>query len=111
LGILALGDVRYRPHEFQVIRFAERRRMTHNANVLHRTIRHQQPVFKIKVLPLPERSLGYLLDQRPIFRVSSPQYPFQRRLAGWFKFEDPKCLLGPENLSARYLPAKTAGVA
>src|SRR5215813_10020668 len=68
-------------------------------------------MFKIKILPLPRNPINDLSDKRSVFRVSSLLYLFYGRLSSLVVFIYSKGFLGPGNLSAANIPAKTARVA
>src|SRR5580700_2308851 len=85
--------------------------MPHNLNVLHRAIRQQQPMFKIKSLPVPRYLVERFLEEDSVLRMCSPQYDFHCRFVGWIVFENAKRFLRPEDLSAGNIPSETARMA
>jgi hypothetical protein len=85
---LALRDIRHGPHEFKVTRFIVCRGTTHNSNVLHRAIRHQQPMLKIKSFLIPYCLIEGFSDEGSVLRMSSLQYDFHSRCVGWVVFKN-----------------------
>jgi hypothetical protein len=55
--------------------------MTHNSNVLHRAIRQQQSMFKIKSPAIPCSLIERFLDEGSVLGMCSLQYDFQCRFA------------------------------
>src|SRR5260370_27377696 len=90
---VAFGDIRYRPHAFKVTRFIVCCRMTHDSNVLHRAIRHQQPMFKIESLPLPCCLIESFLDEGSVLRMGSLEYDFHCRFVDSVVFKNSKRFL------------------
>src|SRR5229473_4978121 len=76
-----------------------------------RTVRDQQAMFEIKILPLLCSGIDCLSNELPVFRMHSFEYPFQGRLGCRFEFEYPKSLVGPIDFPAGNMPAETACVA
>src|ERR1700674_4952320 len=85
--------------------------MTYNSNVLPRAIRHQQPMFKIKSLPITCCLIERFLDERSVLGMGSLQYDLHCRFAGWIEFQNSKRFVLPDDMSTGNAPAETAGVA
>src|SRR5271168_5405993 len=73
LSLLALGYVSQSTHKFQVAR-GSLRLAKQNIKVLHRTIRHLQPMLEIKLFPCPDRAVDSLLHEVSVVRMNSLEY-------------------------------------
>jgi len=101
----------YRAHEFQIICTTMHRGMAYDAKILHRTIRHQQPVLKIKILLLLLRRIDDPLDGFDVLWMNSFEYQFQRRFGRRREVENAIRFSGPIDFPTRNVPPETAGVA
>src|SRR6266404_2969980 len=90
---LALGDIGHRTHEFKIARFIVGCRTTDNSNVLTRAGWHQQPMFKIKGVPVLRCLIKSFLEESPVLRMGSLQYTVHGRFEGWVVFKDSKRFL------------------
>ena len=79
-------------------------------DVFHGTIGQLQPMLKIKPLGFTLRSIDVLLHHFAIAWMNSRENKVHRRLRFWTALKNSESLVGPEDLAARNLPAKAAGV-
>jgi hypothetical protein len=85
--------------------------MTHDPHMFDVAIRHQQSMFKIKILPVLQRALDCLFHEGRVLRMSLSENKFHGRFRPSVALEDSKSFLRPANLSAGDSPAETARVA
>src|SRR6266446_6418196 len=85
--------------------------MAHNMNILDRTIGHQQPMFKIEILPFLRCAVECLLNAGSVVWMSSVDHELHCRLIGSVAVKDTKGFLRPVEFSARNIPTETARVA
>ena len=79
--------------------------------VLHRTVRQQQPMLKIKICPCLRRAGDNLLHEFSVFGMNSLERQVQCRFNRPIVCEDSKRFGRPVDLTAGNIPAKTACVA
>src|ERR1700722_11389314 len=72
-SLLCCGDVCNSAHIFQVAR-GTLQRASQNVEVLHRTIRHQQPMLTIKIFPLVACAVDSLLSEISVVGMNSLEY-------------------------------------
>src|ERR1700739_1109227 len=99
------GTIRYRSNELDSTRFISRR-ASHGTDILHRAIRHQQPVFMIEIPALAARVIDGLLHSSAIFRMGALDYAFHGRPRLSVQLEYPKRFIGPEDFSSGSIPPK-----
>src|ERR1700730_1322122 len=85
--------------------------MGHYIEVLDRSVRHQQPMLKIKRLFVGCCTVDSLPNKSGVVRMHTVEDDFDRDPGRRVVLEYSVVLLGPDNFSARDVPAKTAGVA
>ena len=74
-------------------------------------VRHQQSMFKIKILSVLCRALDGLLHESTVFRMGALDNELHGRLCRPVELEDPKGFLRPDDLARGDTPAEAAGVA
>ena len=84
---------------------------TGNTDMLNRSIRHQQSMFKADILPILRRTLDFLSHEGYIFRMGPLQNKFHIRLHAWVALEDAKGFLRPADFPGLNIPPEAAGVA
>ena len=80
--------------------------MRHNVDMFDHAIRHQQAMLKIKILPVPRRTLNDLFDQGCVFRMNPLENKFRGRFRRSVILEDSKSFLGPDELAGGRLPTE-----
>src|ERR1700730_4779899 len=85
--LLCSGHVGYGAHKFEILSRSPQR-ATYDVDVLHRTIRHQQTILKIKIRSHFGRTVASLLYAVPIVGMNSLHDPFQRGLGYSIVFEN-----------------------
>jgi len=68
---LTLSDVRYRANELNSTPLIFGRRMTHHPEVFNGSIKHQQSLFIVKVLPFIGNAINEFSHHASVFRVRS----------------------------------------
>src|SRR5258705_4291445 len=107
---LALGGVHNRSNKLDFTRLISFS-MSHNMDIFDGTIRHQQALLKIKILPVPRRANDCLFHQGRVFRMN----PLENKFHGGFRrsivLEDSKGFFRPDDVAGGGPPAETPGVA
>src|SRR5260370_8300785 len=85
--------------------------MPHDLQVFDRSIRHQQPMFEIPLLPLARNAFDQLLHSRSVFWVSSFQDHINRSFGCRLVSKYPKGFPRPIDFSGENIPAETPRVA
>src|ERR1700720_3970623 len=85
--LLGCGHVRYGAHKFEILS-RSLQRATYDVDVLHRTVRHQQTILKIKIRSRFGRTVASLLYAIPVVGMNSLHGPFQRGLGCSIVFEN-----------------------
>src|ERR1700739_1630679 len=85
--------------------------MTHNANELHRAVRHAQPMFNIKSRSVSRCSIEPVRAKCSILLMCSLQYGFQCRLVRWVALKNSKSFVGPDDVPGGNDPSEAPGVA
>src|SRR5260370_11477650 len=83
--------------------------MRETMNMLYRTIRHQQPILKVKVTSALRRSLKNVFEKVHIIRMDSLQYQIGRRFRPGRVPVDPGRFLGPKKPLSGYVHSNTTG--
>src|SRR5262249_21651514 len=109
LGFLARRDVHQRTYGLPIARFIGRG-MGYPVKVLGRSVWHQQAMLKVKLVSLADGTVDLLTNESNVVGVHTIEHHLQRRLGRRIVFEDAKAFLGPEDLSARDVPAEAARV-
>src|SRR6266850_5867137 len=76
--LLVPGGVHHRSNKLEFSRLIAFS-MSHNVDMFDGTIRHQQPMFKIEVLPILRRALDYLFHKGRVFRMEPLESKFHGR--------------------------------
>src|SRR6267378_1805254 len=84
--------------------------MSHDMDMFHRAIRHQQSIFKIKILPILRRAVEDLFHKGRVFRMNTLEHTFHGRCRGSVILEDSVGFLRPDDLARGNSPAKTSCV-
>src|ERR1700745_207042 len=92
---LALCDIQDRADNF-FITCLVLKAMCKIVKMLYRTIRHQQPMFIVKVTSALRRALKDVLEKAYIVRMSSLQYQIRRRFGTRRVAVNPSRFLGPK---------------
>ena len=87
------------------------RRMSHGVDVPHRTVRHQQSVFMIKIGSGAGCGIDCPLHRSPIVRMRPLENDFQGWFCRWVTSEDSERFVGPEDLPGGDIPSKAPGTA
>src|ERR1700733_7373311 len=85
--------------------------MSHGSNEFDGTVGHEKPLFIIKATAFGGSLMDDLPDERAVLRVGSLYHQLERRIGRGIELEYSKCFIGPEDLSARDVPAETARTA
>ncbi len=107
--LLGHRDVHHSSDKLQSAQFIPAS-MSHDMDVFHGTIWHQQPMFKIEVLPVLRRALNGLFHQGGVFRMDTLEHTFHCRGGRFIVLEDSIGFLRPDDLARGNFPAKTSGV-
>src|SRR6266436_1976607 len=89
---LVLGRIHHRSDILEFARLISLS-MSHNVDMFDGTIRHQQAMFKIKILPILRRSPDGLSHEGCVFRMNSLEYKFHGRFRQSIVLEDSKGFL------------------
>src|SRR5258706_9881182 len=106
---LALGGIHHRPDKLESARLVSLG-TSHNMDMFDGTIRHQQPMLKIKILPILRRAFDRLFHLSRVFGMNALEDIFHGWCHGSVVLEDSKRFLRPGDLAGRNSPAKTSGV-
>src|SRR5882762_3577246 len=106
---LCCSDVHHRSNKLDAARYIVQG-MSHNVDIFDGTIRHQQTMFKIKILPTLRRAPDGLSHEGCVFRMNPLDDLFHARFHRSVVLEDSKGFFGPDDLAGGNLPAKTARV-
>src|SRR5690349_10657709 len=80
--------------------------MSHNVDMFDRAIRHQQAMFKIKILSVLRRTFDGLSHEGRVFRMNPLENKFRGRFRRSVILEDSKGFLGPNELGGGRLPTE-----
>jgi hypothetical protein len=100
-------DVHQCTNKFLFARFVFRA-MGPDSQVFHRSIRHQKTVLVVVVWFATCRTINLVQYQFPVIRVNTLEDEVERRRDRFVHAKYPICLLRPDNVAARYVPAKAA---
>ena len=103
-------DVGYRPDKLEMAGCIDRRARQH-VHLLHRAVRHKQPVFVLEILVVAAGLIHGPLHVGPIIRMGARDDELWRRRGRRIASENSKCLRCPDDLAGGDLPAEAAGVA
>src|ERR1700733_1424955 len=90
--MLVSRDVHHRSNKFDAVRFIVKS-MSHHMDVFDGTIRHQQAMFKIKILPMLRRPFDCLLHEPRVFRMNPLENKFYAGFRRSVVLEDSKSFL------------------
>src|SRR5882762_9842752 len=105
--LLVPGGVHHRSNKLEFSRLISFS-MSHNVDMFDGTIRHQQSVFKIKVLSILGRALDYLFHKGCVFRMEPLESKFHGRFRSSVVLEDSKGFLRPDDLAVGRFPAEAS---
>src|SRR4029077_2821547 len=110
LRLFGCGDINQRPNELQLVRLIPNC-MSSNVDMFDCAIRHQQSMFKIKILPVSGRAIDCRLHESEIFRMGALKDHFDSDGGRPVVSINSGAFLRPEDFSARYIPSEAAGSA
>jgi hypothetical protein len=102
-----LGNVGDRSHKLEVARGTPRR-MSGYSDVPDGAIRQLQPMLKIEALAMTQCSVDLLFCRTMVVAMNAREDKIQCRLRLRITLKDAEALLGPEDLTARNLPAEAS---
>src|SRR4029077_4586242 len=85
--------------------------MRHNVDMLDRSIRHEEAMFKIQVSAIADGAIERLLYEADVFRMNPLEYKVDRWLNPWVVSRNSIRFLCPDGFSGSRTPAEAAGVA
>src|SRR5580700_6660525 len=82
--------------------------MSHNMDMFDGAIRHQQAMFKFKILPIPRRAFDCLSHEGGVFRMNPLENELHSRCRVSVVLEDSKGFLCPDDLAGERSPAEAS---
>src|SRR5713101_49013 len=84
--------------------------MRHHMDPFDRAIRHYQPIFLLKILPILRRALDRLFHQGRVFGMDPLKKELRRRLRRLIVLKDSKGFFRPDDLAGGGPPAEAPGM-
>src|SRR5258705_661453 len=109
-GLLALSDVHHRSNILEVAFFISYSLGPH-VDMLNRTIRHYESMFKIQIRSGLDSAFESLLYAVDVVRMNPLEHQFQCWLSRWIISTNWKCFLRAEKFSGGNMPRETASLA
>src|SRR5439155_16877588 len=103
----SLSDIHHRPDELDCpwLRFGC---ASHDADMLHHPIGHQQPMLETQVRSVARRAIDHLLYEATVLRMDSVQHQIQSGLHRPVVSKDAISFLRPDDFAGGNVPAETA---